>query len=94
MLNRESFARFLGAPNQQTADYVIQYITWIAPFSCVYLLSYSFEILLKTDGYPKKATLIVILGAVENCILDWFFVMVLHKGIQGAALQPASPRPR
>ena len=86
MLNRESFARFLGAPNQQTADYVIQYITWIAPFSCVYLLSYSFEILLKTDGYPKKATLIVILGAVENCILDWFFVMVLHKGIQGAAL--------
>ena len=85
MLNRESFARFLGAPNQQTADYVIQYITWIAPFSCVYLLSYSFEILLKTDGYPKKATLIVILGAVENCILDWFFVMVLHKGIQGAA---------
>ena len=85
MMNRESFARFLGAPNQQTADYVIQYITWIAPFSCVYLLSYSFEILLKTDGYPKKATLIVILGAVENCILDWFFVMVLHKGIQGAA---------
>ena len=86
MMNRESFARFLGAPNQQTADYVIQYITWIAPFSCVYLLSYSFEILLKTDGYPKKATQIVIFGAVENCILDWLFVMVLHKGIQGAAL--------
>ncbi len=81
MMNRESFARFLGAPNQQTADYVIQYITWIAPFSCVYLLSYSFEILLKTDGYPKKATQIVIFGAVENCILDWLFVMVLHKGI-------------
>lgn len=85
MLNREAFAVFLGAPNEQTVDYVVQYLTWIAPFSCVFLLSYSFEILLKTDGYPKKATIIVILGAVENCILDWLFVIVFRMGIQGAA---------
>ena len=54
MMNRESFARFLVSKTSRLLDYVIQYITWIALFSCVYLLSYSFEILLKTDGYPKR----------------------------------------
>lgn len=86
MRHREAFARFLGAPNEETVQYVVQYLGWIAPFSCVYLLSYSFEILLKTDGYPKKATLAVIFCALENCFLDWLFVIVLDKGISGAAL--------
>lgn len=85
MFNLESLAHFLGAPDEKTLNYVIQYISWIAPFSCVYLLSYSFEILLKTDGYPQKATMVVIFGAVANCILDWLFVIVLKKGIAGAA---------
>ena len=37
----EAFARFLGSPNEETAGYVVQYLNWISPFSCVYLLSYS-----------------------------------------------------
>ena len=82
----EAFARFLGAPNEETAGYVVQYLNWIAPFSCVYLLSYSFEILMKTDGYPQKATMAVIFCALENCFLDWLFVIVLGMGISGAAL--------
>ncbi len=83
--HKESLARFLGAPNKETINYVVQYLTWIIPFSCVYLLSYSFEILLKTDGHPKKAAVIVVFSMLENCFLDWLFVIVLHKGIQGAA---------
>lgn len=56
-----------------------------APFAVCFILSYSFEILLKTDGYPKLATIIVTIGAVANCILDYVFVMHLHWGVFGAA---------
>lgn len=83
--NLRTCGKLLGAPDEQTLDYVVEYLTWIVPFSLSYLLSYSFEILLKTDGFPKKATMIVVAGVIENCFLDWLFVIVLHKGVAGAA---------
>lgn len=84
MLNLESFARFLGA-TQSTLPYVKEYIGTIAPFAICFILSYSFETLIKTDGYPKFATMIVTVGAVVNCILDYVMVMKLRWGVFGAA---------
>lgn len=80
----EPFAKFLGATDS-TLPYVKEYIGTIAPFAICFILSYSFEILLKTDGYPKLATIIVTVGAVANCILDYIFVMRFHWGVFGAA---------
>lgn len=80
----EPFARFLGATDS-SLPYVKEYIGTIAPFAVCFILSYSFEILIKTDGYPKLATIIVTAGAVANCILDYIFVMRLHWGVFGAA---------
>lgn len=80
----EPFAKFLGA-TEAALPYVKEYIGTIAPFAVCFILSYSFEILLKTDGYPKLATIIVTIGAVANCILDYIFVMRLHWGVFGAA---------
>lgn len=80
----EGFGRFLGA-TEVTMPYVKEYISTIAPFAICFILSYSFEILISTDGYPALATIIVSIGVVLNCILDYLFVMVLHKGVFGAA---------
>lgn len=80
----DPFARFLGAKGE-ALPYVKEYIGTIAPFAVCFILSYSFEILLKTDGYPKLATIIVTIGTVANCILDYVFVMHLHWGVFGAA---------
>ena len=80
----EPFARFLGATDN-ILPYAMDYIGTIAPFAIAYILSYSFETLIKTDGYPKLATLYVISGALLNCVLDYLFVMVWHKGVAGAA---------
>lgn len=77
-------AAFLGA-TRLTAGYVRTYIITIACFSIFFICSYSLEVLIKTDGYPMKATIIVTAGAVLNCILDYVFVMLLHKGVWGAA---------
>ena len=81
----EPFARFLGATDN-ILSYAKTYIGTIAPFSMVYILSYSFETLIKTDGYPKLATIYVTSGSVLNCILDYILVMVLHKGVWGGSV--------
>lgn len=81
----EHFAYFLGAPDRQAAALVAEYLRWIVPFTPFFLLSYSFEIMLKIDGFPQKATAIVTVGVVGNCLLDWLIVIVLKKGIAGAA---------
>lgn len=80
----EPFAKFLGA-TENNLSYTMEYIGTLAPFTFGFILSYSFEILIKTDGYPKLATIYVTTGAVMNCILDYIFVIVLHKGVFGAA---------
>ncbi|MGF0032332.1 MATE family efflux transporter [Bariatricus sp. SGI.154] len=77
-------AIFLGATDL-TIEYVQTYLNTIACFSIFFICSYSLEVLIKTDGYPMKATIIVTTGAVLNCILDYLFVMVFHKGVWGAA---------
>lgn len=81
----DGIAVFLGA-TEATMEYVRHYILSILPFSWCFIIAYSFEILVKTDGYPKFATIAVTTGAVLNCILDYFFVMVFHWGVAGAGV--------
>ena len=85
LTNLDSIARFLGATDL-TIDYVKDYIGTLAPFSVLLILAYSFETLIKTDGFPKKATIIVITGSLLNVVLDYFMVMEWNMGIGGAAL--------
>ncbi|MCI9503224.1 MAG: MATE family efflux transporter [Hungatella sp.] len=82
-VNLETAAIFLGA-TEVTMEYVKHYILSILPFAWCFIISYSFEILVKTDGYPKFATAAVTGGAVLNCILDYLFVMVFCWGVAGA----------
>lgn len=84
LLNLERVALFLGA-TPATLGYVKQYVGTIAVFSSCFMVSYSFEILIKADGYPTLATLFVTMGAVTNLVLDALFVLVFHWGVWGAA---------
>lgn len=85
MLNLERFADFLGA-TAHNKEYVLDYLGTLAPFSGLFILAYSFETLIKTDGYPKRATVIVTTGSLLNVVLDYFMVMEWGMGIGGAAL--------
>lgn len=85
MLNLERFADFLGA-TAQNREYVLDYLGTLVPFSGLFILAYSFEMLIKTDGYPKRATIIVTTGSLMNVVLDYFMVMEWNMGISGAAL--------
>ncbi len=84
MLNLERVAAFLGATKLNKV-YVLEYLRWLVPFSAAFILSYSFEMLIKTDGFPKRATVIVTTGALLNIVLDYLMVMRWHMGVGGAA---------
>ncbi len=84
-LNLHSLALLLGA-TEATLPYVKDYLRIIVCFVPCYMTSYNMEVLIKADGFPKKAIKTTCVGAVTNIVLDYVFVIVLHWGIQGAAI--------
>lgn len=81
----EPLAIFLGS-SETTLPYVIDYLGILVWFSFFYIVSYSLEVLVKTDGFPIVSTLGIIAGAITNIVLDGVFIMIFHMGIKGAAL--------
>ncbi|MGL4911661.1 MAG: MATE family efflux transporter [Romboutsia sp.] len=84
LLNLDNLAVFLGA-TESTMVYVKEYLGTIILFVAFYIVSYSLEVLIKSDGYPHLATVGVIISAVTNIVLDYIFVLKLDYGVQGAA---------
>lgn len=82
-------AGFLGATDL-TIDYVATYITTLAPFSVCFVIAYAFEVLVKTDGFPKYATFAIVMGCLIHCLLDYVLVIRLQLGVRGAALATGS----
>lgn len=85
LFNLRGLATFLGA-TASTIDYVQDYLRIIILFSGCFIVSYCLEVLIKTDGFPILATVGVCISALCNIVLDFIFVLVLHWGIQGAAI--------
>ena len=83
-LGRGPVAAFLGA-DDATRVYVEHYVGTIACFAPSFMLAYYFEILIKADGRPMLATVLVTAGTVINCVLDSCFIVILPWGIFGAA---------
>ena len=79
------FAKLLGG-GEGTLDYVKQYLTGLVPFSLCFIVSYNLEVLIKTDGYPRLATITVTTGCLANCVLDYLFIFVFDWGVWGAAV--------
>lgn len=85
ILSADWVTKILGATEdtfQYTKDYyIIMYLLAIP-----YLLSTTFNPIVRADGNPKLSMIMVGIGAVGNIILDWLFVIVLGWGVKGAAL--------
>ncbi|MGB4438575.1 MAG: MATE family efflux transporter [Sedimentibacter sp.] len=84
LLNLENIAYFLGATSK-TIVYVKDYLGILSVFSVFAVLTYYFEVLVKTDGHPQLATLGVGISAVTNVFLVYLFVIKMNVGIKGAA---------
>lgn len=84
LLNLERIALFLGATDK-TLTYVMDYLRIVVCFDICYMVAYALEVLVKTDGFPRIATLTITVGAAANIVLDYVFVMRFSWGIKGAA---------
>ena len=82
---QNELALFLGA-SEVTLPYVHDYLGVLIWFTFFFIVSYSMEVLVKTDGFPKLATAAVSVGAVMNIVMDYVLVVQVGMGIRGAAI--------
>ena len=76
--------KLFGA-SDNTLQMADDYFRIIALFFPFYLLSNVLNGIIRSDGSPTLAMILISLGAVINIILDPIFIFVLHLGIKGAA---------
>lgn len=80
-----NISRFLGA-TESNFFLVKDYLTIVVSFSVFFIVSYCLEVLTKADGFPHLAIIGVVISAITNIILDYFFVIKFAFGVKGAAL--------
>lgn len=85
ILSADTVVRILGA-SEDTFQYTKDYYIIIYMLAIPYILSTTFNPIVRADGNPKLSMFMVGIGAVGNIILDWLFVIVLGWGVKGAAL--------
>lgn len=81
---RELLTWFGGS--DQTIPYAEDYLYIAVPGTLLASLSFSFNAVMRASGYPRKAMITMMIGAVANVILDPFFIFYLDMGIRGAAI--------
>ncbi|MEA4846003.1 MAG: MATE family efflux transporter [Clostridiaceae bacterium] len=82
---RESLSIFMGA-NEELLPYAATYLKWSAPFSLIQMVAFGLSVFVRNDEDPKIAMLGSVFGAAINAILDIIFILILHYGIEVAAI--------
>lgn len=82
---RDPLLRMLGA-DDVVMPYAQEYFTIFYLITIPYIFSTALNPIVRTDGNPNLAMIMVGIGAVANIILDYLLVMVFGFGIKGAAL--------
>ncbi|MDE5923858.1 MAG: MATE family efflux transporter [Muribaculaceae bacterium] len=77
--------RMFGA-SDATLPYAREFILWVLPGMVLINLTFSYNNVMRASGYPGKAMLTNIMGAVFNGILAPTFLFGFHWGIRGAAI--------
>ena len=67
-------------------EYLRPYYMVLTSFSVAIMLQTSLGILIIGEGKSVQAAIVIIIGGVLNCVLDYIFMKNLNMGIKGAAL--------
>lgn len=89
LFNMDKVAAILGAEGAMV-PMVKEYLGTILIFNTFYLIAYAFEILIKVEGKPGVAMLVVAAAALTNVVLDYLLVIVIPMGLRGAAIATGS----
>lgn len=72
--------------SEATLPYARDFLMWLLPGMLVMNITFSFNNIMRASGYPNKAMITMIIGAIANVILAPIFIFVLDMGIKGAAI--------
>ena len=67
-------------------EYLRPYYMVLTSFSVAIMLQTSLGILIIGEGKSVQAAIVIIIGGVLNCVLDYIFMKNFNMGIKGAAL--------
>ena len=81
----EPIMRLCGATDGNIA-YLRPYYMTLSTFSLTILLQSELGILIIGEGKTVTAAVIIMIGGVLNCVLDYVFMAKLHMGIRGGAI--------
>ena len=77
--------RLFGA-GDATLPYARSYMMCVLPGLLLTNIAFSFNNVMRSTGYPSRAMMTMIIGAVANVVLDAVLVLWLKMGMTGAAL--------
>lgn len=80
----EPILRAFGA-SDLTLPYAYDYLKIVLLGNVFVSLTYNFNAMMRASGYPKKAMVTMLIGAVFSVILTPIFLYVFNLGIQGVA---------
>lgn len=76
---------FAFGASENTLPYARDYLQIVLIGNVFISLCYSFNNMMRASGYPNKAMITMMIGAVLNIILDPIFIYVFKMGIAGVA---------
>lgn len=85
MIFLEDILMWFGG-SEQTLPYAMEYLYIVIPTNLLTSLSFGFNAVMRASGYPKKAMITMLIGAIINTILDPIFIFWFDMGIKGAAI--------
>ena len=85
LLFADPIMRLCGA-TAGNIEYLRPYYTMLSAFSLAILLQSELGILIIGEGKTVVAAVVIMIGGVLNCVLDYVFMAKLHMGIRGAAI--------
>ena len=77
--------RAFGA-SDATLPYARDFILWMLPGLLMTNLAFGFNNIMRASGYPQRAMMTMIMGALINLALAPLFIFVFDMGIKGAAI--------
>ena len=72
--------------SEATLPYAYDFMLYLLPGMLMINLTFSFNNIMRSSGYPGRAMVTMIIGAVLNIALAPVFIFVLDMGIKGAAI--------
>jgi len=85
MVYLDPMLRLFGA-SDATLPYARTYMLVLMPGLLLTNITYGFNNIMRASGYPRRAMLTMIIGAVVNVALDPLFILVFYWGIAGASV--------